>query len=131
MSSLLTAAAIDVTHHLIPDECNGIIVLCGLLLSLDKNTLESSVLGMIVGYSLIFIVAIVYQKIRGKEGIGLGDAKLLAGLGAWLGIECIPTLLLGASSLGILYTIALNKGFSRYIAFGPCLIFSSIMMFYW
>jgi leader peptidase (prepilin peptidase)/N-methyltransferase len=130
VSALITAACIDVVHELIPDECSTIILACGLLLHLLSNTLENSVLGMLIGYSLIFILRWLYLTFRKQEGIGLGDVKLIAAIGAWLGFSSLAPLLLCASLTGILYTLLFNKDGSKHIAFGPFLILSGMLMFY-
>jgi leader peptidase (prepilin peptidase)/N-methyltransferase len=70
------------------------------------------------------------MMIRRQEGIGFGDVKLIAVLGAWLSISNLAPLLFYASLMGILYTISLNRKGSEAIAFGPFLIFSGIVVFY-
>ena len=130
VSTLITAAAVDLEHQLIPDECSTIALACALLINLPTNTLESSILGMIIGYGLVYILRWTYLTFRGQEGIGLGDAKIIAVLGAWLGISDLTTLLLCASLSGILYTVLMNRNGSKYMAFGPFLIFSAMMVFY-
>ncbi|WP_223232385.1 A24 family peptidase [Marinomonas arctica] len=130
MSTLLTAASIDMKHKLLPDECNLLVVACALLLHLSLDTLENSVLGLLVGFSLICGLRQCCLVIRRYEGIGLGDAKLVAALGAWLGLSNLSALLLCASLSGILYTILINQNGSKQIAFGPFLIFSAILVFY-
>jgi leader peptidase (prepilin peptidase)/N-methyltransferase len=117
-------------HKLIPDECSTIILVCGLLLHLLSNTLENSVLGMLIGYNLIFTLRWLYLTFRKQEGIGLGDVKLIAALGAWLGFSSLAPLLLCASLAGILYTLLFNKDGSKHVAFGPFLILSGMLMFY-
>ncbi|MBR7888598.1 prepilin peptidase [Marinomonas sp. A79] len=130
MSSLITSAFIDIEHHLIPDQCITVLVSCGLLLGIISNTLLSSVVGMIVGFYLIIVVRWCYTVVRKQEGIGLGDAKLIAALGAWLGVSALPSLLLCASVGGILYTVVFRRTGSDLIAFGPLLIISAILVFY-
>lgn len=130
ISALITAATIDREYMLIPDECNIVILSCALLFHLSTRTLESSVIGMLMGYSLIYSLRWSYQRFRHKEGIGLGDAKLVAALSAWLGISYLAPLLLCASLMGILYTLAFNKSGTQHMAFGPFLIFSAMMVFY-
>lgn len=129
-SALITAATIDLEHQLIPDECSTITLTCALLLNLSTNTLESSVLGMIIGYGFVYTLRWFYLTFRGQEGIGLGDAKIIAALGAWLGLSNLAPLLLCASLSGILYTVIVNRNESKYMAFGPFLIFSAMLVFY-
>ncbi|WP_421852187.1 prepilin peptidase [Marinomonas sp.] len=130
VSALITAAAIDLEHQLIPDECSTIALACALLINLPTNMLETSVLGMTIGYGLIYILRWIYLTFRGQEGIGLGDAKVIAAIGAWLGLSGLTPLLLCASLSGILYTVLMNRNGSKYMAFGPFLIFSAMLVFY-
>lgn len=130
ISALITAAVIDLEHQLIPDECCFVTLICALLVHLMNETLENSVLGMLIGFSFIYILHQGYMMFRRQEGIGLGDTKLIAALGAWLGISNLASLLLCASLTGILYTVVFNKNVSEQMAFGPFLIFSGIIVFY-
>lgn len=128
--TLITAAAIDLEHQLIPDECSTIALACALLINLPSKMLESSVLGMIIGYGLVYVLRWFYLTFRGQEGIGLGDAKIIAALGAWLGLSALTPLLLCASLSGILYTVLIKRNRSKYMAFGPFLILSAMLVFY-
>ncbi|RBP84541.1 prepilin peptidase [Marinomonas rhizomae] len=130
ISALITAAAIDLEHQLIPDECSIIALACALLINLPTSMLENSVLGMITGYGIIAVLRWFYLTFRGQEGIGLGDAKMIAGLGAWLGLSGLVPLLLCASLSGILYTVLINRNGTKYMAFGPFLISSAMLVFF-
>ena len=61
-----------------------------------------SVLGAVIGYLLIFVLSEYWHRVRGRQGIGLGDAKLLAASGSWLGVYLLPQVLLVASAAGLL-----------------------------
>ena len=130
ISSLITSAAIDFEHQLLPDECTVLVLACALLWHLSTNTLHNSVLGMLIGFSLIYALRQLYLVIKKCEGIGLGDAKLIAALGAWLGLSNLSALLLCASLSGILYNMLLSRNGSKPMAFGPFLIFSALLIFY-
>jgi leader peptidase (prepilin peptidase)/N-methyltransferase len=130
VSVLITSATVDLEHQLIPDECSTIALACSLLINLHSKMLESSVLGMIIGYGLVYILRWFYLTFRGQEGIGLGDAKIIAVLGAWLGVSGLTPLLLCASLSGILYNVLSNRNGAKYMAFGPFLIFSAMLVFY-
>ncbi|SBS34558.1 Type 4 prepilin-like proteins leader peptide-processing enzyme [Marinomonas spartinae] len=131
MCSLLTAAIIDYQHKLIPDECCLIALAAALLLNIHSGTLENAVLGMIVGYSAVYLLRWGYLKIRNIEAIGLGDVKLLATLGAWLGVLHLTTLLLYASLIGILYILLYREKNKEPIPFGPFLFLSGIIHYYY
>lgn len=130
ISTLITAAAIDIEHQLIPDECSTIALACALLINLPSKMLQSSVLGMIIGYGLVYALRWFYLTFRGQEGIGLGDAKIIAALGTWLGLSGLAPLLLCASLSGILYTVLISRNRSNHMAFGPFLILSAMLVFY-
>ncbi|WP_187424868.1 prepilin peptidase [Marinomonas sp. IMCC 4694] len=129
VSSLITAAIIDGEHGLIPDECTVIVLMCALLLHLYVGTLNISVMGMLSGYGVIIMLRWMYFKYRKIEGIGLGDAKLVAALGAWLGLTKLAPLLLCASLGGMLYTLLLGKNNPKQLAFGPFLIVSALLVY--
>jgi leader peptidase (prepilin peptidase)/N-methyltransferase len=129
-SALITAAIIDAEHKLIPDECCGVALASALLINLTHQTLESSILGLLIGYIFLYVIRWLYHTVRNQEGIGLGDVKLVAVLAAWLGLLNLAPLLLCASLSGILYNGVLNKKDTKQVPFGPFLIFSAILVFY-
>lgn len=129
ISALITAAVIDGEHSLIPDECTAVIAMCALLSHFFLNTLNNSVLGMLAGYGTIMVLRWFYIRHRKVEGIGLGDAKLVAALGAWVGLTKLAPLLLCASFGGILYTVFIRKNNPNPLAFGPFLILSAILVY--
>ena len=89
----------------------------------------SSILGAILGYGLIAGLAIYWRRSRGYEGIGLGDAKLLAAGGAWVGVFGLPVVLLIGSGVGIMSALTVSQKArsgddQRAIPFGPSLCFA-------
>jgi leader peptidase (prepilin peptidase)/N-methyltransferase len=68
-------------------------------------TLRDGAIGAVAGYGALFAIAIGYRALRGREGLGLGDAKLLGALGAWFGWQALPFILLASSLLGLLLVI--------------------------
>jgi leader peptidase (prepilin peptidase)/N-methyltransferase len=104
---LLTLAAIDLEHMLLPDRLTlpamVVFLLVGRLLG-DVSLLDA-VIGLGVGYSLIWVVCELYYRFTGREGLGLGDGKLLALIGATLGWQALPWTLLLGSVLGSLVTV--------------------------
>ena len=101
--ALLCAAWIDWEHYILPD----IIVLPLLLAGLAVNWLRiddlpaDAALGAAVGYSAFAGLAWAYRRLRGHDGLGMGDAKLLAAGGAWLGWEALPAVVLIAAGIGL------------------------------
>ena len=129
--SLLLVAVFDARHKWIPDEINLLLVGCALLLALQQPIfLTESVLGLIVGYALIAILRSLFMAVRKVEAIGLGDAKLLAGLGAWLGVYAIAPIALIASLLGIFYILVSGHNKDHQVAFGPFLAIAAFI-YYW
>jgi leader peptidase (prepilin peptidase)/N-methyltransferase len=72
---------------------------------LAPNDLAAHALGAIAGYAAFRAVALLYCALRGQDGLGKGDAKLLAAAGAWVGLAALPRLVFGAASLGIMMTL--------------------------
>ena len=91
---------------------------------------SQSVLGSAVGGAVLWGISQLYRLVRAKEGIGLGDAKLLAMLGAWLGWEAIPFILIMASTSGILLATILilqkRMTWDTPLPFGPFLSLGSV-----
>ncbi len=114
-SSLLLLAVIDYYHYIVPD-C---IVLPLLWLGLIANTFglicnsETAILGASVGYSFLWLSACLFKIIRGYEGVGRGDMKLLAAIGAWLGAYPLIFIVLAACSLGIAAVYVAVFGYKR------------------
>ena len=93
--------------------------------ALDRDLL-SAVIGVVVGYAALWLVNVLFRSVRGRDGLGLGDAKLMAGAGAWLGWEKLPFVVLAASALGLAY-VGLDRlrgrsfDAGRKLPFGPYL----------
>lgn len=125
--ALLTLSLIDLDTRYLPDD----ITLPFLWLGLGLNmfglfaSLHSAVLGAILGYGIFWLVFQVFRAVTGKEGMGFGDFKLLAMLGAWLGWQALPLIILLASFIGAAVGIGMIflHGRDRHepIPFGPYL----------
>jgi leader peptidase (prepilin peptidase)/N-methyltransferase len=100
---LLLIAALDAKHHWLPDRLTLPLIPAGLAVALGGIGPEwrERAIGAAAGYLLLAGIALSYRKLRGREGLGGGDPKLLAGLGAWLGWQQLPLVLLGAGLLGL------------------------------
>ena len=131
---LIALTFIDVDTQLLPDSLTLPLVWIGLLLSLwatGQSTgpvpvdMRSSIIGAIGGYLSLWSVYHLFRLLTGKEGMGYGDFKLLAALGAWLGWKMLLPIILFAATVGALVGIAMLavRGQSRStpIAFGPFL----------
>ena len=106
---LVVLTAIDLDHQLLPDSLTLPLVWIGLLLNIDNTfvSLESAVLGAVFGYLCLWTVFWLFKIVTGKEGMGHGDFKLLAALGAWFGLAALPTIVLLSSIVGAVLGVAL------------------------
>ncbi len=125
---LLALAVIDWQTTLLPDALTQALVWGGILASAQAwlaIDLHQSVWGATLGYVSLWVIATLFERITGKQGMGAGDYKFLAGLGAWLGPwALLPVLLLASLSgaavgLALAYTHRLREG--GYVPFGPFL----------
>jgi len=123
-SALLALAVIDLDTHYLPDQLTLPLLWLGLAAALGGD-LRAAVTGAIIGYLILWLVYHGFKLATGKEGMGYGDFKLLAALGAWLGPEALLPIVLAASIAGAAVGIAmiLFAGRSREVplAFGPYL----------
>ena len=99
---LIVMAVIDIDHQLLPDNLTLPLMWAGLLLNLGAvhTDLSSSVIGAIAGYIVLWSVYQLFRLLTGKEGMGYGDFKLLAALGAWMGWQLLPLIVLLSSVVG-------------------------------
>jgi len=137
--SLLALTFIDFDTQLLPDNITQPLLWAGLLANLAGVMpgvgLRSAVIGAVAGYLTLWIVYWLFKLIRGKEGMGYGDFKLLAALGAWLGWQMLPLIVLLSSLVGAVIGIGLTvfKGRDHQVplAFGPFLaIAGAIALFF-
>jgi leader peptidase (prepilin peptidase) / N-methyltransferase len=107
--SLITLTFIDVDHQLLPDSITLPLLWLGIMFNLFTvyTDLQSSVIGAIAGYMTLWLVFHGFKLATGKEGMGYGDFKLLAALGAWLGWSFLPSIVLLSSLVGAFIGITL------------------------
>lgn len=101
-------ALIDLRCYRLPDPLTLPMLLVGLLVTSRAwpASLPDHLLGAVVGYGALAIIAWLYRSARGRDGIGLGDAKLLAAAGAWLSWQALPAVVLTAAVLALTLTAA-------------------------
>ena len=101
---LLLLAALDAEHQWLPDALTLPLIAAGLPVAWlgTRPAITERLIGAAAGYAALAIIALFYRIVRRREGLGGGDPKLLAGLGAWLGWQQLPLVLLGAGLLGLL-----------------------------
>ena len=93
--------------------------------------LINSLIGGILGYGIIWVIIFLYKKIKNKEGMGLGDAKLLSAIGFWFGWVSVPLIIFFSSVIALLYVaptlINKTKSLNTEIPFGPYLIIGTLV----
>ncbi len=104
---LLILAMFDARHFWLPDVLTLPLAVLGLTLGdwILPAPFWDRAIGAALGYGVLFILALSYRRLRGREGLGLGDAKLLGAIGAWTGWQLLPLVLLLASSAGLLWVL--------------------------
>ncbi len=102
---LIALAALDLKHFWLPDRLTGSLVLVGIASGLTglAPSLFDRVIGALAGFATLALIATVYRWVRNREGLGGGDPKLLGAIGAMLGWQALPFVLLGASGVGLLF----------------------------
>jgi leader peptidase (prepilin peptidase) / N-methyltransferase len=124
---LIAMSFIDADTQLLPDDLSFPLLWTGLLVNLSGTfvSLGDAVIGAVVGYLALWSVYWAFKLITGKEGMGYGDFKLLAALGAWLGWQMLPLIVLLSSLVGAVTGVALivlvKRGRDKPIPFGPYL----------
>jgi leader peptidase (prepilin peptidase)/N-methyltransferase len=136
---LLILSWIDFKTFILPDYLTYGLIAYGLVanifLGLAWASTESSILGAAFGFLSLYILNQLYLKIRGHHGIGMGDAKLLAGLGACLGLHSLPYILLIASTSGLIggyvWLRIHHQDHKHAFPFGPFIAFGGIIVLLW
>jgi leader peptidase (prepilin peptidase)/N-methyltransferase len=125
--TLLALALIDADTQYLPDDLTLPLLWAGLIANLFGlfTPLPSAVIGAVAGYLSLWTVYWLFKLIRGKEGMGYGDFKLLAALGAWLGWKMLPLIILLSSVAGAVIGLALiafrGRDHTTPLPFGPYL----------
>ena len=135
--SLIALTFIDADTQLLPDSITLPLLWIGLCFNLFGAfaDLSSAVLGAMVGYLSLWSVYWAFKLVTGKEGMGYGDFKLLAALGAWLGWQMLPLIILLSSlvgaAVGIVLIILARQGRHVPIPFGPYLAAAGLIALIW
>ncbi len=111
--ALLVLAAIDLEHFLLPDILTLPLIPAGLAVTfvVNQGATTNHLIGAVVGFAVLIAVNAAYRQVRGHDGLGLGDAKLFAGAGAWVGWTGLPSvMLLGAASALLVALIGAIRG---------------------
>ncbi|MCB1948156.1 A24 family peptidase [Nitrosomonas sp.] len=135
--ALIALAAIDIDTHLLPDDITLPLMWLGILVNMQTGftNLQSAVIGAVAGYLSLWAVYWIFKLITGKEGMGYGDFKLLAAIGAWLGWSILPLVILLSSlvgavvGVGLIIAAKLHKDIM--IPFGPYLAGGALIALFW
>jgi leader peptidase (prepilin peptidase) / N-methyltransferase len=134
--TLLTLTWIDLDTTLLPDSLTLPLIWAGLLLNLQNTfvALPAAVVGAAAGYLALWSVYWLFKLVTGKEGMGYGDFKLLAALGAWFGWQSLPAIILLSSLVGAVVGVALiltrRHAAGNPIPFGPYLAGAGLLALY-
>jgi leader peptidase (prepilin peptidase)/N-methyltransferase len=135
--AMIALTFIDFDTQLLPDDITLPLLWLGLLLNLNEayTSLPNAVIGAVIGYLVLWSVYWVFKLATGKEGMGYGDFKLLATIGAWLGWTMLPLVILLSSVVGAVVGIALilfaKHGRNIPIPFGPYLAGGGLIALFW
>lgn len=133
--ALVALAMIDFDTQLLPDDITLPLLWAGLLVNLFGlfTSLAAAVIGAIAGYLILWTVYWLFKLATGKEGMGYGDFKLLAALGAWLGWTSLPVILLLSSVVGVIVGAGyyLVRRESAPFAFGPYIAIAGFVALLW
>jgi leader peptidase (prepilin peptidase)/N-methyltransferase len=135
--AMIALAFIDLDTFYLPDDITLPLAWAGLLVNMGGAfvDLRSAVIGAVAGYLALWIVFWAYKFATGKEGMGYGDFKLLAAIGAWLGWKMLPVVILLSSFAGAVVGISLivfaRHGRNIPIPFGPYLVLGGLIAMFW
>jgi leader peptidase (prepilin peptidase)/N-methyltransferase len=135
--SMVALTFIDFDKQLLPDAITLPLLWLGLLLNLGGTytDLRSAVIGAVAGYLALWSVYWLFKLTTGKEGMGYGDFKLLAAIGAWFGWQMLPLTILASSvvgaSVGIALIVFARHGRNVPIPFGPYLAGAGVIVLFW
>lgn len=135
--ALIALTFIDFDTQLLPDDITLPLLWLGIIFNLFNTftTLSNSIIGAIAGYLVLWSVYWLFKLVTGKEGMGYGDFKLLAAIGAWLGWSLLPLVIMLSSVVGavvgITLIIAARHGRNIPIPFGPYLAGGALIALFW
>ena len=128
---------IDLKHYIIPNGLTFPLMFIGFVKSFDPNLNElfpnyiNSLIGGVFGYGIIWAIIFIYKILRNKEGMGLGDAKLLSAIGFWFGWIAIPFIMFLSSVIALISVVPSllknSKTMSSQIPFGPYIILGTLV----
>jgi leader peptidase (prepilin peptidase)/N-methyltransferase len=134
---LIALSGIDLRTQLLPDQLTLPLLWLGLIASVENLYIgqKAALLGVMAGYASLWVVWWLFKQLTGKEGMGHGDFKLLAALGAWVGLNGVfPTILLSSlvgAIIGSAWLVIKGRDKATPIPFGPYLAVAGWIVFFW
>jgi len=135
--ALICLSVIDLEHSLLPDDITLPFMWLGLACNIFGifTDIYSSLIGAMLGYGILWIIFMSFKAVTGKEGMGYGDFKLLALLGAWLGWQSLPLIILlssiTASVIGVVMIVLKGRDKAAAFPFGPYLAIAGWITLVW
>ncbi len=119
---LLVAALIDWRRMILPDWITLPLIPLGCAMAaMQEPPLTDRLIGAVAGFAVFAGIAELYRRLRGHDGLGMGDAKLLAAAGAWVGWRDLPLVVLGGAVTALAWALATRRDPERPLPFGPFL----------
>jgi leader peptidase (prepilin peptidase)/N-methyltransferase len=131
---LLALAVLDWRHYWLPDRLVLLLALAGLLLggAVSSEDVHNRLIGSLAGFGSLWLLAYIFQRVRGKQGMGGGDPKMMGALGLWFGWAILPILALVAAMIGLVLALYLPRKTAQptMVPFGSCLAIAAWPAFY-
>lgn len=132
---LWTLSFIDLETGLLPNVLTYPGIVLGLLFSWWTGNWQDALIGAVAGYAVFWLIAKVFLLLTGREGMGYGDFKLLAMLGAFMGWQALPFIIFASSMVGAVigsvFLLLSRRGFHTEVPFGPYLALAGMVWFIW
>lgn len=135
--AMIALTFIDLNTQLLPDSITQPLLWIGLIVNLHNGftDIHSAVTGAVAGYLILWSIYWLFKLLTGKEGMGYGDFKLLAAIGAWLGWQLLPQVLLFSSvvgaTVGSILLLTTNRSKNTTLPFGPYLAGGGLIALFW
>lgn len=130
-SFIIALTFIDADTQFLPDDLTLPLIWLGLLFNLYTGfiSIQQSIIGAVMGYLSLWLLFNLYKLLTGKEGMGYGDFKMLSAVGAWVGVQSLPIIVLIASFIGIISALIQRVKKDQRIPFGPYLAIAGWLVF--
>lgn len=130
---LLALSYIDIKVQLLPDRLLAPLGMLGLLANIYGafTTPSLAIWGLVIGFGCLWTINRLFRLFTRQDGMGLGDAKLLGVLGAWLGVASVPMIVFFAAGMGVIISIIFRQSQKQRFAFGPYLAIGGLISLLW